>query len=292
MTEPETQIKWAPRVSREKILELYIKIASGNDDEELIDEVADAFYDRCSDLIRIAERRFACPECHEELPYPHRPDTDLVCEKCGWHMNWKMYYNTFKGKQLMVNVDLTDVTRKFVDELPECKTPQAKMILIDAIIHACHAFVQKGVTYHGRPLAVNFIEGTMNQVVAFLENLPNGPDTLPEMNQQLLDWRKKVLSLFADSDAEMDKVRYMAESMPPELRIEITGLLKNKHHQKAVNRLRENENYAEELKIHHRDIASQVVRMMAKQMKKKSHRKRERKINLKTANSPDDSNVF
>jgi ribosomal protein L37AE/L43A len=273
---PDNQIKWAPRVNREKILELYIKIASGNDNEQLIDEVANAFYDRCSDLIRIAERRFDCPVCRHEVPHPHRPNTDLVCEKCGWRMNWGSYYSTFKGKQLSVNVDLTDVTRKFVNELPECKTPQAKMILIDAIIHACHAWVSKGVTYYGRPLAVNFIDGNMNQVVAFLENLPNGPGTLPEMNQQLLDWRKKVLSLFTDSDAEMDKVRYMVESMPSELQAEITSLLKNKHPQKAVDRLREIDDYTEQLKIHRGDIASQVVRLMSKQMKEKSSQRRKR----------------
>ena len=277
MNEPETQITWAPRVSREKILELYIKIASGNDDEELIDEVANAFYDRCSDLIRIAERRFACPVCREELSYPHRWDTDLVCEKCGWHKDWKSFHSTFKGKQLSVNVDLTDVTRKFVDDLPKCTTPQSKMILIDAIIHACHAWVQNGVTYYGRPLAINFIDGKMNQVVSFLENLPNGPDTLPEMTEQVMEWRKKVLSLFTENDAEMDKVRYMVESMPAELRAEITVFLKNRHQQKAVARLREIEEYAEELKIHRGDIASQVVRMMAKQMKAKSMRKRVRK---------------
>ncbi|MBN2074744.1 MAG: hypothetical protein JW762_04255 [Dehalococcoidales bacterium] len=273
---PETQITWAPRVSREKILELYIKVASGNDDAELIDEVANAFYVRCSDLIRIAERRFACPACHEELPHSHQPDTDLTCKKCGWRMDWKTFYSTFKGKQLSVNVDLTDVTRKFVNDLPECKTPQAKMILIDAIIHACHAWVSKGITYYGRPLAVNFIDGNMNQVIAFLENLPNGPDTLPEMTEQVMDWRKKVLSLFTESDAEMDKVRYLVESMPQGLRAEISGLLKNRHQQKAAKRLREFEEYTEKLKIHRGDIASQVVRMMTKQMKDKSIRKRDR----------------
>lgn len=176
----------------------------------------------------------------------------------------------------MVNVDLTDVTRKFVTELPECDTPQAKMILIDAIIHACHAWVSKGITYYGRPLAVNFIDGNMNQVVAFLENLPNGPDSLPEMNRQLLDWRKKVLSLFTDFEIETDKIKYMLESMPTELQNEISDFLKNKHQQKAVNRLREIEEYAEELTIHKGDIASQVVRIMVKQMKEKLNRKQKR----------------
>jgi DNA-directed RNA polymerase subunit RPC12/RpoP len=282
VNKPETQIQWAPRVSREKILELYIKVASGNDDEELIDEVANAFYHRCSDLIRIAERRFACSECSNELPHPHSPNTDLACKQCGWRMDWKTFYSTFKGKQLSVNVDLTDVTRKFVTELPECKTPQAKMILIDAIIHACHAWISKGITYYGRPLAVNFIDGNMNQVIAFLENLPNGPDTLPEMTEQLMDWRKKVLSLFTDSEAEMDKVRYMVESMSPELRAEIIVFLKNRHQQKAANRLREIKEYAEELTIHKGDIAAQVVRLMVKERKEKTHRNRESKKSTTT----------
>ena len=65
-----------------------------------------------------------------------------------------------------------------------------------------------------------------------------------------------MLSLFTDSDTEMDKVRHLEESMPAELRLEITGLLKTKHQQKAVNRLREIEGYSEELKIHRGDIAS------------------------------------
>ena len=121
-----------------------------------------------------------------------------------------------------------------------------------------------------------FIDGKMNQVVAFLENLPDGPDSLPEMTQQVMDWRKKVLSLFTENDAEMDKVRYMVESMPSELRAEITDLLKNKFQQKAVNRLREIEGYSEELTFHKGDIASQVVRMIGKQMKEKSSQKRKK----------------
>ena len=108
-------ISWSPRIGREKILELYIKVASGNNDEELIDEVAQAFYNRCSDIIRICERRFACPRCQEELPHPHPPDTDLLCGNCGWQMTWREFFRTYQGKQLSVNADITDITRKFLD---------------------------------------------------------------------------------------------------------------------------------------------------------------------------------
>ena len=80
MNKPESPISWAPRVSRENILQLYTKVASGDNDERLIDDVAYAFYDRCSDIVRIFERRFACPQCREELPHPHPPGEDLSRE--------------------------------------------------------------------------------------------------------------------------------------------------------------------------------------------------------------------
>lgn len=38
------QITWAPRVSREKVLRLYQEVADGINNQELIDDVAYAFY--------------------------------------------------------------------------------------------------------------------------------------------------------------------------------------------------------------------------------------------------------
>lgn len=265
----KTQIIWAPRVSREKILELYIRIASGNNDAQLIDEIALAFYKRCSDIIRIYERRFACPTCGMELPHSHQPHINLKCTNCGWQMDWDSFFRTYKGKQLSVNADVTDITRKYLNELPECKTPQEKMILIDGLIHACHEWVRKGVTYYGRPLAVNFIEGNMNQVVAFLENLPEGPDTLPEMNEQLTEWRKNVLSLFSEVEIERDKITLLVNSLPEKLNCEIEEMLGANHRQKAIARLRQNKEYSGEVKYHRGDLATQMVRMIEKRMKNK-----------------------
>ena len=50
-------LRWSPRVPRSKILRLYECVASGILDDTLIDEVAYAFYARCQDMTRIAERR-------------------------------------------------------------------------------------------------------------------------------------------------------------------------------------------------------------------------------------------
>jgi hypothetical protein len=268
MDEVEISFTWAPRVSRKKILELYVKVATGYNDEDLINEVADAFYNRCSDIVRIYERRFACPVCRKELPNPHQLNTDLLCSNCGWTMPWKPFFRTYQGKQLSVNADLTDITRKYLRDLPECKTPGEKMILIVSIIHACHEWTRKGVTYYGRPLAVNFIEGNMNQVVDFIENLPYGPDSLPEITEQVMLWRRKVLSLFSDVEIERDRIAHLVDTMPPDLYEEIEELLAKNQRQKAAARLRHCNEYSYEVKFHHGDVATQVVKLIKKRMKK------------------------
>lgn len=263
-------ISWAPRVSREKILQLYIKVASGINDEELIDDVAYSFYNRCSDIVRIWERRFACPLCCEELPHPHPPGNDLYCSNCEWRMPWREFFHTYRGKQLSVNTDVTDVPRRFLNELPGCKSPQEKVILIDSLIHACHESVIKGTIYYGRPLVVNLIKGTMDQVIAFLENLPYGPDSLPEMSEQLVEWRKRCLSLWSDVQFDMDQVTHIVDSMPGDLKTEIEAMIRQNHRQKATARLMGIEDYARELKFLRGTLARQMVRTIERRMKRQT----------------------
>ncbi len=266
MSSLDPLISWAPRVSREKILQLYIEVASGINNEELIDFVADSFYRRCSDIVRISERRFACPVCKDEFPHPHPPEEDLKCTNCGWHTTWREHLLSYRGRQLSVNTQLTHIPKKFIEELPRCKSLQEKVILIDTLIHSCHVWLRNGTKYYSRPLAVNFIDGKMNEVIAFLENLPKGPDTLPQMNEQFINWRKHCLSLMSDLDVEKDLVKYAVDSMPGDLRIEIEEMIKQRHRQKAVSRLQEIEDYTRELTILHGTVATQMVRTIEKQL--------------------------
>ena len=260
-------ISWARKVSREKILQLYITVASGVNDEELTDDVAHSFYRRCSDIVRIFERRFACPLCRGELPHPHPWGNDLHCSNCEWRMPWREYFLTYQGKQLSVNFD---APRQFLNDLPGCKFPQDKMILIDALIHACHEYIIKGMTYYTRPVAVNLIEGTMNQVIAFLENLPYGPDSLPEMSEQLVEWRKRCLSLMPDLEVERDQVTHLVDSMPHDLKTEIEEMITKNHRQKAITQLTKIEDYARELKFLRGTVARQMVRIIEKRMKRQT----------------------
>jgi len=185
-------------------------------------------------------------------------------------MPWREHFLTYGGKQLSVNADVTDIPRRFLHDLPECNSPQEKVILIDSLIHACHEMVRKGTRYYGRPLAVNFIEGTMNQVIAFLENLPYGPDSLPEMNEQLVEWRKRCLSLQSEFEVEWDQVRYLVDSMPRDLRTEIEEMIaQNRKLEAAVTRLREIGDYRRELRLLHGTVARQMAKTIKRRMKRR-----------------------
>ena len=66
MKSQSPKITWAPRVERNKIARLYEKLAAGIFDDDLIDEVAYAFYARCESIIEATEAwhgRVKCRGC-------------------------------------------------------------------------------------------------------------------------------------------------------------------------------------------------------------------------------------
>jgi len=57
----------------------------------------------------------------------------------------------------------------FHRKFPQAPTPNAKMLLIDQLIHAFHT----GLTELGRPVAANLIQGSLKEVIHFLYDLSN-----------------------------------------------------------------------------------------------------------------------
>jgi DNA-directed RNA polymerase subunit RPC12/RpoP len=261
------QIQWSPRIKREKILELYVKTASGNRDEELIDEIAVAFYNRCSDMVRIFEKRFTCPGCGRNLPRFERKEKELHCGNCGWRISREDLYETFQGKQLGVDPNNTTIVRKYLEEFPNCKTSQEKMILIDGLIHACHAFLYKGSIHHNRPLAVNLIDANNFEVVAFLENLPEAPDNLPEMKENVLRWRQQCLSIQKKFSAERDMLAHCLQIMPKGTRDDIKELIQRKQQNLAIEKLEKNPDYAKDLTYYKGSIAKRIVRLIENELR-------------------------
>jgi len=88
--------------------------------------------------------------------------------------------------------------RAFVREFPLARTPQKKMLAIDRLIHGFHVFYRK--TSHDedprgeptRPVAVNLIEGSLDDVVAFLDQLTYGDESTPGTRENYYQWTDKV----------------------------------------------------------------------------------------------------
>ncbi|MBN1934802.1 MAG: hypothetical protein JW934_09060 [Anaerolineae bacterium] len=188
--------RWAPKVSAAKIRQLYERDALGLIDEELIDEVAYAFYARCQSILTVTEAslgRVICPECGQIIDHHSDKEALLVCPDCAWMLSWGDYFKSYKRKQLHGG-GAVDVFQAFVDDLPQARTPQQKMLLIDRIVHECHKGIIREVQTFTRPVAVNLIDGTMTQVIYLLETLAYGPGSVDGAQARRQTWRKQVLS--------------------------------------------------------------------------------------------------
>jgi len=192
------EIQWARRVKPEVIRRLYTLDAKGIVDEELIDEVGYAMYARCHS-IRIATRAHAgkamCPRCRADV-LRSSPDwktwsKDEPCAcACGWATTWGEYHRTYKGKQLHGG-GAYPMFRAFIDRWPQAKTPRDKMLAIDWLIHECHGQFKGAM---GRPAACNLIEGTMHELVEFLDQLAYGDQSTPGVGEVRERWRAGVES--------------------------------------------------------------------------------------------------
>lgn len=190
------EIQWARRVKPEKIRRLYTLDAKGIVDEELIDDVGYAMYARCHG-IRIATRAHAgkamCPRCRNDVSRASsdwrtwQKDEPLVCE-CGWSTTWGEYHKSYQGKQLYGG-QAYPMFRGFIDQWPAARTPRAKMLAIDALIHACHGQF-KGMM--GRPAACNLIEGTARDLIRFLDELAYGNGSTAGLAETRAKWSSGV----------------------------------------------------------------------------------------------------
>ncbi len=196
MTSPSRRPRWAAKVSPLEIRRLYECDAQGIVDSDLIDKVLYAFYARCQSILTVTEAsrgRVACPECGQIITHRWDKQALLVCPACHWTLSWGEYYKSYKRKQLHGG-GAVDVFQAFVNDLPQARTPQQKMLLIDRIIHECHKGVIRSVQTYTRPVAVNLIAGTMGQVIQLLEELAYGPGSVDGAQTRKRVWRKRVLS--------------------------------------------------------------------------------------------------
>lgn len=181
--------RWAPRVPRWKIARLYENDARGVPDEELIDDVAYSFFERCQSMVAVAEAhrgRAPCAICGEAVTHDWDKKGVLHCSACDWTGQWEAYWKSYKGKRLKAG-GLEPFCQDYIKRYPRTKTPREKVLLINWLIHRFHWEGREGLP--GRPGAVGLIGGSAHEVNAFLEALNAGDSSHPEIRESHAAWQ-------------------------------------------------------------------------------------------------------
>jgi hypothetical protein len=179
---------WAPRVPQALIRRLYESDARGIVDDELIHQAGYALLARCESFLAATdatEGRVHCPWCGAIVPR-----ADLLRCACGWTLPWADYFATIQHRQLSGAEPVRAQFASYVRDLPLAATPQARMLLIDRLIHGFHYFLTSGTPT--RPVAVNLIEGTLREVVAFLDRLSAGEGGTPGLAENRAAWEANL----------------------------------------------------------------------------------------------------
>lgn len=188
--------QWAKQIKRETILKLYSLNAAGIFDEELADEVAYAMFARADSIVKVTKAHskgiLECPCCFHTMQYDiKRLDYIAVCE-CGWSITRDELHKTYKGKQLVGGAAMP-IIEDAVKSFPTKGTYADKMLWIDCLIHGFHGELnelreQTGEAY--RPIARNFIEGSLVQVIDLIFSLAYSDS--PDFIRSRAEWIEKL----------------------------------------------------------------------------------------------------
>lgn len=190
-------IKWCRKVPQELISRLYNQSVSGICDDELIDEVGWALYARCESIISATngfeKKILICPKCGKDIPLR---DNMFDCP-CGFHAEWEEFKKSYKGKQLHASNALP-IFLTYKKDFPRAETYGEKLICIDILIHSFHiknSYYKTLDSYDvedesvalNRPAGANLIEGSLTEVILFLDKL----SAIPESNEKER-WKKVI----------------------------------------------------------------------------------------------------
>jgi hypothetical protein len=203
------EIEWGKRVPKWKLRRLYESDALGMLDEELLNDVGYLLLERCRDILKVESAQQGhvhCARCdrHGQTTLITCPQTKgdprdvvLTCPVCGWQITWGDYHLSFKRKQLNPG-GATDTFAAFVQNFPQAHTLQAKMIAIDRLIHEFHYSYQSMPDLPTRPVGVNLIEGHLEDVIAFLNELTFGDDS---------SWKESLASFRTANERVREHIR-------------------------------------------------------------------------------------
>jgi len=191
-------IKWSKRVPQALIARLYNQSVLGIEDMDLANEVGWALYARCESIISATygfeEKRMICLYCGKDIPLV---DMCFTC-LCGFEATWETFRKSYKGKQLHASNALP-VFIAYRKDFPNAKTYSEKLICIDILIHSFHVKMSyyrelndtnpanEDVSLN-RPTAANLIEGSLKEVILFLDDL----SAIENYSKQKRHWRSII----------------------------------------------------------------------------------------------------
>jgi hypothetical protein len=210
MEHADGKIRWASKVPQWKIRRLYEADAHGILDDELIDTVGWALWDRCDSILTVTAAHYGhvrCPACDTAIERWNRWSADEIvsCTTCDWQITWANYHQTYRHKQLF-GANAVDVFTAYHQAFPQAGAAKAKMLLIDQLIHAFHV----GLTGIGRPVAANLIEGSLTEDIRFLDALTYRGESAVGVGDSRDAWRRTLATAqwsthFIGSDADFEE---------------------------------------------------------------------------------------
>jgi predicted RNA-binding Zn-ribbon protein involved in translation (DUF1610 family) len=210
-----SEIRWAPRLAKHKLRRLYELDAQGILDSELIDDVGITLLVRCQAILEVAEAKegqVKCPRCARQrettiIQRECRPrdarDEVLTCPHCGWQITWGEYAKSFKRRQLNVG-GARDAFEGYVERYRAARTPRAKMVAIDRLIHEFHYSYRWQPDLPTRSVGPNLIQGKLGDVLSFLDELTYGPQSTTGLDERRAEWED---TLAANQRATMGGVQ-------------------------------------------------------------------------------------
>ena len=182
----DSPFRWAKKVPCEWVARLYVADAV-LPDEELADRVGWALAARCDSIVRVTVAyetgKLTCPRCGETI---FRNAEGFTCP-CGFAAAPEQFTKSYRGKQLY-GANAMPVFRRFLREFPRAEGYREKMAAIDDLIHSFHLLHSWRLAENedsqavwteetgadvplGRSTAVNLLEGSLTEVLRFLERL-------------------------------------------------------------------------------------------------------------------------
>ena len=169
------KIVWPVKIRRAKIWQMYQNDALGAVDDDLVEDVGFRLFHRCHSIWLVTRREVECPRCGMVLPMSE-PGTWIMlpgvqsCPTpgCGWETTADEWHASWRHQDLL-GAAAMQATETYLHDNPLAHTTQERMVCIDQLIHSFHISLRTGKS--GRSFANNLIEGSHDQVVAFLDKL-------------------------------------------------------------------------------------------------------------------------